>query len=313
MKIIKLLALALLVSLTSEASAKVRILTFHYNEPRFLEIQDKTLKAFLKDDYELIVFNDGNTPEREQNIRKTCENLGVRCIRFQQEWHATSPVNKEILDQLTDPSFIHSHIGITPPFSIEGVGRQISVRHSHVIQYALDNFGYNHNDIVVILDGDAFPIREMSIRDFLENESIVGIERRHSEENVSFLWVPFIAIDMPKIQNKTDLKFRSALINGKLHDTGSYSYHFLRNNPDVPFRQYLGTASSGVAHWQTENLLHYGFNLAEAELIHKLPRHLMLEFHMNNCIMHFAGSSFGLEGWQTKLQCVQEFVEKITK
>ncbi len=44
-------------------SAKVLLFTFAYNRPELIELQYKTFKKFLLDDYELIVINDAKSPD----------------------------------------------------------------------------------------------------------------------------------------------------------------------------------------------------------------------------------------------------------
>ena len=53
-------------------SEKVLIFTYSYNRPDFIEIQEKTFKKFLKDDYEFVVFNDARYPDMQAKIRNTC-------------------------------------------------------------------------------------------------------------------------------------------------------------------------------------------------------------------------------------------------
>lgn len=179
--------------LQNDLSAKVRILTFHCNKPNFIELQYKTLKKFLKEDFELIVFNDAYRPKDETAIEEMCQKYGIQCIRFEPQWHMTDPLNDYLKTRLEDPA-VHSHIQFGSPLTLEKIYSQPSVRHCHVIQYALDNFGYNHNDIVAIMDGDAFFIRPSSLREMLRYYAITGIQMLHSTENVDFLWVVFVTL-----------------------------------------------------------------------------------------------------------------------
>jgi hypothetical protein len=140
---------------------KVRILTFHCNQANFIELQYRCLEKFLLDDYELIVFNDASTWENEQAIRETCDRLKIECIRFEPEWHLIDPLNDKIKEWLEDPTLQDAAFLDIP---LEAVPNQGSVRHSHVIQYALDPYGYAHDDALAIMDGDAFFIRSVSLK-----------------------------------------------------------------------------------------------------------------------------------------------------
>ena len=50
-----------LLGLGTSLHAKVLIYTYAYNRPDFIEIQHKTFQKFLKDDYEFVVFDDGDS------------------------------------------------------------------------------------------------------------------------------------------------------------------------------------------------------------------------------------------------------------
>ena len=74
--------------------AKVRILTFHYNRPDFLEYQMRAFQKYLLDDYEVIVFNDAKDAGNECAIRSFCEEHGILCVRFEPEWHLVRSVER---------------------------------------------------------------------------------------------------------------------------------------------------------------------------------------------------------------------------
>jgi len=306
--------MSLMVMLNIQLSAKVRLITFHYNEPAFIELQYKAFSKFLEEDHELIVFNDGNTHERARAIRKMCEKYGIKCVRFEQKWHAKDPLNLQIKQWLDDPN-IYSHISFNrypEGVSIETIAQQASIRHCHAIQYAMDHFGYDHNDIVAIVDGDCFPIRPVSLKLLLKDCDIFGINRYIAEENVEYLWVPFIAFDPRRLPNLRDLKFNVSVINNKMHDTGAETYHYLKNNPHVRAKKYLGSASTGYYNWSLLQLKTAGFSEEESWLIKNLPWPQCVEFHIDKRFLHFGGSSFELEGHKTKAEYVAEFINAIT-
>jgi hypothetical protein len=118
--------------------ATVRILTFHYNQADFIEMQYKTFNKFLSDDFELIVFNDAKTEENEKAIENICHKYQIKCVRYQPEWHLTNPLNDYLKKRLEEPTTI-GYWGWNGSTTIEEIGTHPSVRHCHVIQYALDH------------------------------------------------------------------------------------------------------------------------------------------------------------------------------
>jgi glycosyltransferase involved in cell wall biosynthesis len=313
-----LYCIALIMALHMDLSARVRILTFHFNCPDFIELQYKTLNKFLKDDFELIVFNDACKESDKIAIESMCKKYNIQCVRFEPEWHRLDPLNDYIKACLDNPD-IYSHIGfhteLEPPHVVlmKSIYVQPSIRHCHVIQYALDNYGYNHDDIVAIMDGDAFFIRPTNLHTLLKFRDIIGIQKLISTENVDYLWVVFVAFDPRTLPDLHELRFHADVIAGKLYDSGAHSFHYLAAHPTVRVKKYLGQASTGFYHWTSTDIQRYGFNKREIGLIKDLPWPQSVEFHLNKHILHFGASSFELEGHSSKKTVVQTFMNKILK
>ncbi|HEX2579068.1 MAG TPA: hypothetical protein VHK67_01530 [Rhabdochlamydiaceae bacterium] len=236
----------------TQAFATIRILTFHYNQSEFIEMQYKTLNKFLKDDFELIVFNDAKTEENEKSIESVCNEYQIHCVRFKPEWHLTDPLNSYLKMRLQQPSTI-GYWGWNGSTSNEEFANHPSVRHSHVIQYALDNYGYKHDDIVVIMDGDNFLIKPLSIRQLMSSNDIVGFnqwpdqlaqQRRRLEltvpKGMEMFWVVFIAFNPRKLPNVKELRFNVDVVSGHPHlpnntisDTGAAVYKYLWKHPKL--------------------------------------------------------------------------------
>lgn len=288
---------------------KALILTFHYNLPELIEIQHKTLKKFLKENYELIVFNDAREEEHEKGIQAVCDKFKIRCIRFQPEWHETDPFNTLISNWNQDRS-LHSHIGTLYP-------QHPSVRHCHVIQYALDQFGYDNNGPVMLLDGDCFPTRPVSLKQLLGNNHIVATSKE--EGGYEYLWVVFSLFNPKTVPHKDDLKFHLDIIDGQIHDTGSHTYNYLKNHPEVICKKIKKENSAGFYSWADNELREYGFNKNEIILMRDLdalknfPWPITVEFHINKGFIHLGNSSSTLPGRREKLDCIKQFINRILK
>lgn len=287
---------------------KVRFLTFQYNKPELIKIQYLMLKKFIKDDFELIVFNDANDPVFSEEIQNICKINGIKCVNYPQDLHLTHRLNDQIAEWLKDPSINNIHAFISPEPS--DIGKQPSVRHCHVIDYALRKFGYNHDDIVVLIDGDAFPIRKMSVRSLLKKHQIVGIQK--SCANINYLWVVFTAFKPKALPNLKDFKFDIALVKGIIHDTGSSTYFYLKNNRKIKFLKIPGVTGSTLIGNSEEKLLEEGYTAAEVRLIKKndLPP---VEFHLGKKLFHFSTSSFNLDGHIKKEENFKEFCDEILR
>ncbi len=209
-------AIFLLIFLSfANLESKVLIITHSYNRPEFIEIQDKTFKALLKDDYEFVVFNDAPDRGTEEQIEKTCLNLGLRHIRIPQSIHS-----QPYLDRLPVENWNH-----------------YCVRCANVVQYSLDILGFDHNGLVMIIDSDMFLIDEFSIEDYLKGHELSGVKQYRGtlENHIMYLWNGLLFFDMNKIPNKKTLNFNCGRVEGFPCDVGGYTYYYFQQNPEVRF------------------------------------------------------------------------------
>jgi len=293
-----------------ELSAKIRIFTFHYNSPEFLEFQYKTFKKFILDDYEIFVVNDAPDSTKEKSIRDVCEKYDLMCVRYEQEWHRTDPINEKI--RMMDDTPQKNSYFLFPfeegSLDLRAVSEQPSVRHCHVIQYALDHFGYDHDDIVVIMDADVFPVKPIRIRDLLKDVPLMGVDSEFRDKH--YLWVPFIAFDPKRLPEVKDLKFHLGVIDEMLCDTGSYSAVYLKEHPEVPFRLYPRCPDYDFYPWDATTFLAFGFN--NPYDIAKISWPITLEFYIDYHFIHYIGGAAHVKSAK-KLQATYDFLNCLLK
>lgn len=189
---------------------KILVITHSYNRPDFIEYQYLTFKKFLKDDYEFVVFNDGPTNKLAELIAKTCENLGIRCIRVPQEIHQQPYLPRDPWEDWNCPS----------------------VRTANAIQYSFDILAFDHNGIVAVIDSDMFLIRDFSIADYLKDNDIAAVAQwRGSMGCIKYIWNGIMLFNMNTLPNKRSLNFNCGSILGNHTDTGGYTYYYFKENP----------------------------------------------------------------------------------
>lgn len=186
--------------------AKVLIMTHCYNKPHFIYWQHDTLKKFLKDDYEFVVFNDAEETEIYLQTEKICDYLKIRSVRVPQEIH-------------------------------EGRNNP-STACADTIQYMIQHYGIHHPDIVVLLDSDMFLIRDFSIREYLGlNDIAANLQSRIGQNGPVLYWLPnLIIFNMPQMPNPQHLNFDLGEIDGVATDTGGYNHYYIQNNPQIAWK-----------------------------------------------------------------------------
>jgi len=209
----KWLVLILLLPVILSAKERLRIFTTAYNRPDFIEKQARTFNAFLQDDYEYIVFNDAPQNDMARNIEQMCQRLHVRCIRVPQNLHARG---------------------------------EAGYRHMDCIRYALNQIGFVHEGIVVMIDSDMFLVKPFSIKNYLQGYDIAAElqGRREGHVEVRYLNPMLVFMNMQTLPNRSSLSFDGNYVEGLACDVGGHTYYYLKNNPEVR-QKYFGVLHIG--------------------------------------------------------------------
>lgn len=204
----KILLLLMSVSSTLFGS-KVLIMTHSYNRPDFIEIQYKTFKKFLSDEYEFVVFNDAPGKQVHTDIKNMCKKLGIRCVSIPQEIHT-----RPYLYRMPGESFPNA-----------------CTRCADVVQYSLDVMGFKYPGLVMIIDSDMFLIKDFSIKNFMRDKEIAGVPQ--SRGHVHYLWNGLLFFDMTRLPDKETINFNCGRVEGQPCDVGGYTYNYFKAHPQV--------------------------------------------------------------------------------
>lgn len=272
---------------TPFVSSKILIITHSYNRPDFIPIQEKTFKAFLKDEYEFVVFNDARTESISKKIENMCASLNIRCIRI--------------------PNSIH-------------VGRDTpNYGCADVVQYSLDTFGFDHDGIVVVLDSDMFLIKPLNIAEYLKGYDLFGcIQHRgpcpdNTTFKVTYIWNGLVFMDMRTLPNKRTMNWDCGVINGERVDVGGHLHYYLKNNPSLRVKFYSAISTNHLP--QDPAQLHqYNNDPFVAKWLHKIPRGM--ELHADNHFLHhYAGTNwcdYSADYLTRKSILLNNFINEIT-
>lgn len=187
-------------------SGKIIVIAQHYNNPLFIELQNKTFKYFLKDEYEFIIFNDASDKRLKNLIDQTCLNLGLKCFRVPPELH-----------------FQYNHP---------------SDRHADGLRYAMELIGFNHDDIVMIVDSDVFLLKPFSIREYLQDNVIAGkVEARANSTNrIRYISPILMMFNIPKLPEKNLIYFKGGTHYGLPCDNGAQMHYYLKKYPQLKIK-----------------------------------------------------------------------------
>jgi hypothetical protein len=287
--------LLIIIFIANNISSKVLIFTYSYNRPDFIEIQYKTFKKFLLDDYEFVVFNDATDSSLFTQIDDTCKKYNIKCV----------PIPQQIHDPVYDPS----------------------IRNCRVVQYSLDVMGFAHDDIVALIDSDMFLISKFSIREYLAGFALAGWPQQRN--NINYLWIGLVFLDMRTMPNKKSINFGCGLIDGQRVDSGGYTYYYLHENPEAKVRYlenvfYVKNFFCSYCLENNQDICDHKINamnkLKFSEPLIQLVTHgknSTMEVYLNNTFLHYrAGSNWNCESveyHQHKTNMLNRFVESLVE
>jgi len=183
----------------------MKVITCVVNNPIFIEIQYNTLKKYMKNEYEYIVFNDAKDYICETNkgnihikreIEELCKRLGIKCINV--------PNDNNVVRNNRCPSTFTSY----------GM--------NFMLKYQLAN-----PDKYIILDSDMFLIDYLDVNErYKDYKCGISLQtRNNNKEIVRYAWVGIVYMDMTRIDDGYYIDWG---LNYGITDCGGLSEEWLK-------------------------------------------------------------------------------------
>lgn len=206
---------------------QVLIITTAYNRPDFIELQAKTFRKFLKDDFRFVVFNDAREKTMQRRIENTCSLWDVECINIPQEIHDRPYLLRDGNNDFHNPS----------------------VRNCNAVQYALDTLGFAHNGIVAVVDSDLFLVKNFSLKNYLKGYQLAGLHQQKSWGGtlIPYLWIGIVFMDMSLLPQKETINFNCGKISGITVDAGGFTHYYLKSHPELKIQYFDQVHSSSIS------------------------------------------------------------------
>lgn len=161
----------------------MKIISIITNNPIFIEMQYLTLKKFVKEDYQYIIFNDGksfpdktnyyNIDRGKNSIFNKCYELNILCINIPNDHHRTK--------------------------------LSASARHVDSLKF-IQNYMINNIDEYLLLDGDMFLINNLDLNIYRNYHSAFVLDDRPNY-NLKYMWANIFYFNMFKISNFNEISF----------------------------------------------------------------------------------------------------------
>lgn len=182
----------------------MKVLTSVVNNPTFIEIQHHTLKKYMSCDYEFIVFNDAKPFSDFTNggdvilcdkIREICDKLHIKCISVPNQHH----------ERMDCPV----------------------VRCAEAMNFMYD-YMLQNKDEYLIIDSDMFPIDNIDIDKYRENDCAIVLQHRDYIKPFQYIWNGLFYFNMNTMNDVESICWDKCF-NA---DVGGMTYEWLSNKCD---------------------------------------------------------------------------------
>jgi hypothetical protein len=174
----------------------MKIFVYCYNKPEYLTPQIKCLRKFIKEPFDFYCIDNSKDPKLTSKFIGICSQNEIIYTRNEK-----------------------------PDHSLEGLS------HYAAMQWSWNNIINKTNEIIVMIDHDNFPIRELSIEKILDNNVIAGVAQ--SRGHVEYLNPALMIFNTRLMPNKTNISFKGSLIENQATDIGGEIYFYFKDNPNV--------------------------------------------------------------------------------
>lgn len=198
---------------------KVTIYTLADKRPDFIELQYKTFKQYIKDDYEYVVLNNAISSRKHRNeIRAICENLGITCVDVKKDKTFNTIAGETAISWWG--SYVNANLACAYP-----------------LKWVWPEVCKNDKDnLAVIIDSDMFLCKPISFNDELGEKDAAfiiqyrGPQKERTEALVAYPWNGICIFNVEKIPDLVNLSWDCGVVEGFPVDVGGQSHYWMKKN-----------------------------------------------------------------------------------
>ncbi len=233
----------------------IKIYTYFHKRPDFADIQIRSLRKYLKEDFELLVFNNAKFDRDTTNyneINNICNELGVKITDIEKDQAMMN-------FYLEYEKVIGNKI-----FSDDGSYLNPNVAVAYSLCYIWEKFMCKENGKVAFLQHDMFLKEPVSFTEYMQDNELCYMPQSRMRENgvpINYMWNTFFLADLSKLPMPETMSWWCGSVDGIHVDVGGQTYKYLDDNPEVktciiPHKEF-GEFGSQKIELGDKSLIHY--------------------------------------------------------
>lgn len=199
----------------------IKIYTFSHKRPDFLDMQIKSFKKNLTEDFEFIVFNNATFDIERDNyltIHKFCKDNKIQCIDIEKD--------NSLIDRL-------QLLENVPLFNSDKIYGNAVIACAYPLCYVWKHFFSRMDDKICIIDSDMLVVDKINFSENLDNYDLMHVAQStgpHGE--VYYMWNGLVLMNLKNLPNKTSLNWWCGNCEGFPVDVGGHTFYYLKEHKD---------------------------------------------------------------------------------
>lgn len=193
--------------------SKTKIYTFSHNRPDLIDLQYQSIKQYLQDEFEFIVFNNekpgsegGYDADRISQIDLECKKLNLECIEVS-------------FDQSLQ--VLNGQLMFTGNQYTNGVAAC-----AYSLSWAWKNIISKDKGISVVIDSDMFLCNKVSFKDMINGYNFAHCPSYRNNFSIIYPWNGIVIADPQNMPDVNNMTWGPGIVNGVATDVGGELHHY---------------------------------------------------------------------------------------
>jgi hypothetical protein len=175
----------------------MKIFTYAFNHPTYLQYQIKCLNKFVQEPFEHYCIDNASEQKYTEQFLSICNDNKIQYRK-----------------------------NLKPDHSLAGVS------HYSALQWSWKTIISQTEEIVLMLDHDTFPIDYVSITELLGDACLAGPPQSRGE-HITYFHPSCMIFNTATLPKKDTISFKGSIIDGLPTDIGGELHYYFTRNPDV--------------------------------------------------------------------------------
>ncbi len=205
----------------------IKIYTYFHKRPDFADMQIKSLRKYLKEDFELTVFNNAGFDCDKKNydeINRRCKELQVPVINIDKD-------EDMINFYLKYETVLGNRI-----FNEDGSYLNPNVAVAYSLCYMWEKFMCKEKGKVAFLQHDIFLKEPISFTDYMKDSGLCYLPQSRMRTDgtlINYMWNTFFLADLSKLPEPETMNWWCGSVDGICVDVGGQTYKYLDDYPEI--------------------------------------------------------------------------------